>query len=82
MTDLFLGGNFYGLKPEVGRQNSNFGLILKGNDSGKFTPLLPGTTGVDIKGEVRDAKILVGPKKSKMILIGRNNAPALLFKKN
>ena len=82
MTDLFLGGNFYGLKPEVGRQNSNFGLILKGNDSGRFTPLLPGTTGVDIKGEVRDAKILVGPQKSKMILIGRNNAPALLFKKN
>ena len=82
MTDLFLGGNFYGLKPEVGRQNSNFGLILKGNDSGKFTPMLPGMTGVDIEGEVRDAKILVGTKKSKMILIGRNNAPALLFKKN
>ena len=82
MTDLFLGGNFYGLKPEVGRQNSLFGLILKGNDSGKFTPMLPGMTCVDIEGEVRDAKILVGTEKSKMILIGRNNAPALLFKKN
>jgi hypothetical protein len=44
--------------------------------------MLPGMTGVDIEEEVRDAKILVGTKKSKMILIGRNNAPALLFKKN
>ena len=80
MVDLFLSGNFYGLKPEVGRQNSNHGIFLKGNGNGKFEYLPPSVTGLDVSGEVRDVKILEVPEKGRRLLVGRNNMPAMIFK--
>jgi len=79
LIDLFLCGNFYGLKPEVGRQNSNRGIFLKGNDKGKFEYLPSSITGLDVSGEVRDMKVLETPGKEKTILISRNNMSAMLL---
>ena len=36
ITDIYLGGNFYGLKPEVGRMDGNQGGYFKGIGSGEF----------------------------------------------
>ena len=82
IVDLFLCGNFYGLKPEVGRQNSNHGIFLKGNEKGEFKYLTSSITGLDVKGEVHDARELQIPHKGKTILIGRNNMPAMIFQIN
>jgi hypothetical protein len=79
IIDLFLCGNFYGLKPEVGRQNSNDGIFLKGKENGKFEYLSPALTGLEVRGEVRDAKVLEMAGKGKTILIGRNNMPAMIL---
>jgi enediyne biosynthesis protein E4 len=77
-VDLFLTGNFYGLKPEVGRQDANHGIVLRGDGKGKFTTVPSGETGLYIRGEVRDAKVLsISGKKS--VLIARNNASVQIF---
>ena len=79
--DLLLGGNFYGLKPEIGRQDSNFGVVLLGDGKGGFVSGSPDKTGIDIRGEVRDAKLLHAAGKGKTILVGRNNASVIVFSK-
>lgn len=78
-SDLFLGGNFYGLKTDVGRLDANHGVILKGDGEGSFTNLPYYETGFRVMGEVRDVKILNIPGKSPAILLGRNNAKAVMF---
>jgi len=79
IVDLFLCGNFYGLKPEVGRQNSSPGIFLKGKGKGKFEYAPSSALGLAVKGEVRDIKVLEIPGKGKTILVGRNNMPAVIF---
>jgi len=69
--DIWMSGNFYGLKPEVGRHDASKGVLLLGQNDGTYkaandlTPI--------IRGEVRDAQILVNNKGEKLIFIGINN---------
>lgn len=79
--DLFLAGNFYGLKPEVGRHDSSNGVYLKGDGRGKFSFISNQKTGLDMKGEVRDAKLLKTSTGKQTIVFVRNNAPSLIFQK-
>ncbi len=39
--DIWLGGNFYALKPQVGRHNASQGVYLKGKDGKSFTNVSP-----------------------------------------
>lgn len=80
IKDLFLGGNFYGLKPEVGRYDASYGVTLTGNKKHKFDYMPPAVSGLFIKGEVRDAAEL-NSKKGKRIVISRNNDALQLFGK-
>lgn len=75
-VDIFLGGNFYGLKPEVGRNDGFSGGYFKGNGKGDFEYISELASGIKVKGEVRDALFLNG-----QLLIARNNASVLAFKK-
>jgi len=79
--DIWLGGNFYALKPQVGRQNASRGVFLKGNGGKSFTYVPPAKSGIKVEGEVRDVRV-VDVNGSKCVLIGRNNASVLMFKKH
>lgn len=79
-VDIWLGGNFYALKPQVGRLNASKGVLLKGNGSKSFTNILPRESGIRVEGEVRDAAI-IEVKGSKHLVVARNNASVLLFGK-
>jgi len=81
-TDLLLGGNFYRSKPEVGRYDASFGLLLKGNGNGDFQPVRSKQSGVSIKGEVRDMQILNSKSKNPLLLIAKNNTYPLLLRWN
>jgi len=81
INDLFLGGNFYGLKPEVGRYDASYGVTLLGNVKHGFDYLPPANSGLFIKGEVRDVK-QIKTKNGTAIIIARNNDALQLFKKN
>jgi hypothetical protein len=78
--DIWLGGNFYGLKPQMGRYNSSKGVYLKGVGNRKFEYVKPSESGIYVTGEVRDVAVVKG-KKDNLILVARNNASALVFKK-
>ncbi|MDB5132082.1 MAG: repeat protein [Mucilaginibacter sp.] len=79
-NDLFLGGNFYGVKPEVGRFDASYGVTFFGNASRGFDYIPPASSGIFIKGEVRDSREISG-KTGNIILIARNNDALQVFKK-
>ena len=78
--DIWLGGNFYAVKPQVGRFNASKGVFLKGNGTRKFTNNPASECGIKVEGEVRDASVIhVNGMKS--LIVARNNAKVLLFQK-
>jgi len=81
IKDLYLGGNFYGLKPEVGRYDANYGTVLLGNKHHGFDYLPPSKSGLFIKGEVRDIAT-INTKTGKQVIVARNNDALQLFKRN
>lgn len=79
--DIFLGGNFYGVKPQIGRYDASYGCFLKGDGKGHFTYLTPEQSGLFVRGEVRDIQAIPGKNGKAYILVARNNDTALLFEK-
>jgi enediyne biosynthesis protein E4 len=77
VLDIFLGGNFYKLKPEIGRHDGFNGGYFKGLGKGKYNFISAKNSGINVLGEVRDATII-----DKNLLIARNNSSVLMFKKN
>ncbi|HWD86586.1 MAG TPA: VCBS repeat-containing protein [Mucilaginibacter sp.] len=80
IKDLFLAGNFYGLKPEVGRYDANYGVTLLGNSKHGFDYLPPSASGLFVTGEVRDAA-MIDTKNGKQIIVARNNDALQLYRK-
>jgi hypothetical protein len=79
-SDIWLGGNFYALKPQAGRCNASKGVFLKGNGNRSFRYVSPAESGIRVDGEVRDAAVIkVGNAKN--LIIGRNNASVLLYER-
>ena len=77
--DLFIGGNFFEAKPEIGRMDANYGLILRGDNKGGFEPTPFRQSGFKIRGQVRDiAKVKVGDKD--LYFIVQNNDKLLVYK--
>ncbi len=79
IKDLFLGGNFYGVKPEIGRYDANYGVSFLGNANHGFDYLPTAKSGLFVLGEVRDAST-INTKDGKMIIVARNNDALQLFK--
>jgi enediyne biosynthesis protein E4 len=76
ITDFFAGGNFYRLKPEIGRHDGNAGGYFKGLGKGKFKFISSLASGIKVKGEVRDAITI-----NKRIIVSRNDDSVLIFEK-
>ncbi len=79
VEDIWLGGNFYGLKPEVGRQDASRGILLRGLGNQSFEYVDPEYSGIYVEGEVRDAWFVPGVSP-KVMLVARNNANLLVFR--
>jgi hypothetical protein len=78
--DIFLGGNFYSVPPQVGRYDANYGCMLKGEGHNNFTYVHPSKSGLFIKGEVRDITT-IQTKKENYIIIARNNDSLQIFER-
>ncbi len=78
--DLFLGGNFYGVKPEIGRYDANYGTVMLNKGNRRFEYMPPAASGLFVTGEVRDAAMIEN-KNGKSIIIARNNDALQLYKK-
>ena len=80
-TEVILGGNFYGFKPEVGRLDASYGQVYqyKNNRFNYFPPL---QSGLKLNGQIRSSLIIKNKNGDKTYLFGRNNGPLSAFELN
>ena len=77
--DLLVAGNFDGFKPEIGRMAASYGLLLRGNGKGAFTPVRRQASGFFVPGQARDMA-RVRTLRGELIVVTRNNDRPVLFK--
>ncbi|HEV2352608.1 MAG TPA: VCBS repeat-containing protein, partial [Puia sp.] len=80
IPDLFMAGNFYGLKPEVGRFDASYGVTFLGKPGHRFDYVPPAESGLFVRGEVRDIQ-QVRSGKADYIFVARNNDSLAIFDK-
>ncbi|MCR9252934.1 MAG: VCBS repeat-containing protein [bacterium] len=78
--DILLGGNLGGTKPEIGKYDANYGLLLSGRGNGEFLPIMSSQSGIDLSGEVRRI-INIGNNPSKVV-VALNNEELRVFEIN
>ncbi|WP_289031683.1 VCBS repeat-containing protein [uncultured Algoriphagus sp.] len=76
ILDLILGGNLYGIKPEIGKSDASFGEVLLGNGDGTFRFIPNRIHSMQLQGEVRHFKWLYDSR----LLVIKNNAAAEVWK--
>lgn len=74
--ELLIGGNLHGVKPEVGRYDASYGLVLRLNTNRKIEALSATESGLHVEGQIR--AIL---PQGEGVWVLRNNATALKFTK-
>lgn len=79
-VDLILGGNFFGVKPEIGRFDASYTTMFKGDGKGNFEFIPNKISGIYVKGELRDIAS-IRTAKGKKLLFARNNEPLLLYER-
>jgi enediyne biosynthesis protein E4 len=77
--DLLLAGNFSGVQPEIGSMMASYGLMLRGNGGGGFTPLHSDQSGFVAPGEARDIQRL-HTVRGDLYIVARNNDKPLFFR--
>ena len=81
IKDIFMAGNFYGLKPQGGRFDASYGTTLLGTSSHKFIFLPPAQSGLFINGEARCIDTIKNANGENLILVAVNNNALCMFKK-
>lgn len=77
--DILLGGNLFEAKPQVGKYDANYGILLLGDGKGGFEGLDKTKTGLSIVGEVRDFTITEINGDS-VLLVAMNDEALRAFK--
>ncbi len=78
ILDIALAGNFYDILPEWGRNDANYGIILKGLGKGNFKLMKSAESGFRAQGQVRKMFLAKGKDKLSLIL-AKNNDNAQVF---
>ncbi len=77
-ADIMLGGNLFNVKPEVGRYDASYGLLLNGTGQGKFKAMPYQKSGLFLEGEIRDFNLLQ-IKGQDFLSVARNNDSLQFF---
>ncbi|GAA3569131.1 VCBS repeat-containing protein [Snuella lapsa] len=82
-NDIVLVGNLYASEIETPRNDAGYGLLLKGNGQGAFSPIPSTQSGIYINGDTKVMKpINLGNKKDFGLLFGKNSNSIQLIKLN
>ncbi|RMF62146.1 MAG: hypothetical protein D6746_04510, partial [Bacteroidetes bacterium] len=73
-TDLLLGGNFFGFKPDLGRMDASYGVFLRGDGALRFETRLPRQSGFFVPGQTRRLARANG-----RLLVARNDDAVQVF---
>lgn len=79
--DILMGGNLYNAKPEVGRYDASYGVLMSGDGKGNFSTIPIEQSGLSIDGQIRDF-MEINTSKGSFLLVARNNDSALFYKVN
>src|SRR5205085_10368361 len=78
--DLFVGQNFFSTRPEVPRLDAGRGWWLRGDGSGKLTPIPGPESGVKMYGEQRGAALADFNEDGRVdLVVSQNGAATRLF---
>jgi hypothetical protein len=77
--DLLIAGNFDGVRPEIGRMNASYGLFLRGDGKGAFTPQSATQSGFFVPGQARDIQRVRTPRGA-LYVVTRNNDRPVVFR--
>ncbi|WP_198664826.1 FG-GAP-like repeat-containing protein [Lewinella sp. IMCC34191] len=72
--DLWMGGNIYGLAPQVGRADAGRGTLLLNDGNRQWRSVPPSEAGIKLAGQVRDAKFIDLADGSRALMVARNDA--------
>src|SRR5207253_10774249 len=70
---------FDGVQPEIGRMSAGYGLVLRGDGKGEFTPLRAVESGFSVPGQARDIQ-RVPTRRGALYDVPRNNDRPLIFR--
>ncbi|HUG41626.1 MAG TPA: VCBS repeat-containing protein [Longimicrobiales bacterium] len=77
--DILAAGNFDGVKPDIGRMAAGYGIVLRGDGGGGFTPVRAAESGFSVPGQARDLQRLRTPG-GVVYVVARNNQALLAFR--
>jgi hypothetical protein len=77
--DLLMAGNFDGVQPEIGKMSAGYGVYLRGDGKGHFTPVRTLESGFLVPGQARDIQS-VRTRKGRIYIVSRNNDRPLVFR--
>ena len=79
VTDLVLGGNLDEVRVDIGAMHASYGLVLKGDGRGTFTPIPATKSGFFVPGQTRDIQ-RVRTRNGALYIVARNNDRPLVFR--
>ena len=74
--DLILGGNLFNFPPQFGRLDGSYGHVLINEGKGKFNWLSPKESGISLRGEIKDIRIISNKDKRYVLIVQNNQYPA------
>ncbi|GAB2479741.1 VCBS repeat-containing protein [Algoriphagus taiwanensis] len=74
--DILLGGNLYGVKPEMGKYDAGYGELLLGKGDGTFEFLPNRLHGLKLEGDIRALSLLEGNQ----LLVVKNKGQAEIWR--
>ena len=78
--DLLLGGNEYQAEISTGRYDASYGLFLKGDGKGLFTPVKSTQSGFVVVGDMKNLKTITNKNQHQFVLAAINNDSLKCFK--
>jgi hypothetical protein len=79
-TDVLMAGNFDGVKPELGKMSAGYGVYLRDDGRGRFTPVPELESGFLVPGQARDIQ-RVRTRSGYIYIVSRNNDRPLVFRR-
>ena len=76
--DIFMGGNFFGLKPQAGRFDASYGTTYLGSKNG-YKYMTPAESGLFVVGEVRDIRQIRKSGGGYYVVTALNNDSLRIF---
>ena len=73
--DLLAGGNITSFLPQFSRLDASFGHVMINNGKRSWTYIPETASGIDIRGEVRDIKVVRQGSKANFIFLRNNDTP-------